>query len=311
MKCKDERMSKIVIVIPTLNGGDRLNQLLMSIASQSYQPYQKIIIDSASNDNTLLVAKKYGFRVVSISREVFNHGSTRQQGVEMVEEADIIIFLTQDTILADSETLSRLIACFINSDIGAAYGRQLPHFKATPLEAHARIFNYSAVSRIKSIEDAPKLGIKTAFISNSFAAYRRSALMDVGGFPSNTILSEDTYVAAKMLLNGWKVAYCAEAQVYHSHNYSFIQEFKRYFDIGVFQARESWIREKFGQAEGEGLRYVISEMKYLWKNNYAYLIPSACIRTVLKYMGYKLGLWENKIPIFIKRRLSMHNRFWK
>ena len=304
-------MSKVALVIPTLNGGELFKQLLASIANQSYQPCRKIIIDSASTDTSLVEAKKHGFEIVSISREAFNHGLTRQQGVEMVEDADIIIFLTQDAILADNESFSRLIASFSNSDIGAAYGRQLPHNNAAPIEAHARYFNYSAVSRIKSLEDAPVLGIKTAFISNSFAAYRRSTLMNVGGFPSNTILSEDTYVAAKMLLNGWKIAYCAEAQVYHSHNYSFIQEFKRYFDIGVIQARESWIRDKFGQAEGEGFRYIVSEMNFLWKNHYKYLIPSACIRTVLKYMGYKLGLWEKKIPLSIKRLISMHSQYWK
>ena len=84
--------------------------------------------------------------------------------------------------------------------------------------------------------------MKTAFNSNSFAAYRRKALKDVGGFPINTILSEDMYVTAKMLLKNWSVAYCADAKVYHSHNYTIWQEFKRYFDIGVFHAKEAWIR---------------------------------------------------------------------
>ncbi|GMB01646.1 glycosyltransferase [Pelosinus sp. IPA-1] len=304
-------MFKVALIIPTLNGGELFKQLLTSISNQSYQPCRKIIIDSTSKDQTVVLARKAGFEVVSISPDAFNHGLTRQQGVEMVADADIIIFLTQDAILADSEVLSRLVACFTNSDIGAAYGRQLPHSNATPLEAHARLFNYSAVSRIKSIEDSPALGIKTAFISNSFAAYRRSALIGIGGFPINTILSEDTYVAAKMLLAGYKIAYCAEAQAYHSHNYSFIQEFKRYFDIGVFQAREYWIRDKFGQAEGEGLRYIVSELKYLWRHNYISFFPSFGVRTLLKYMGYKLGLWEKKIPTSIKRRISMHNRYWK
>jgi rhamnosyltransferase len=301
---------KVALIIPTLNGGELFKRLLTSISNQSYQPYRKIIIDSASRDQTVMLAQKAGFEVVSISRDTFNHGLTRQQGVEMVQDADIVLFLTQDAVLTDSEALVRLIESFSAANIGAAYGRQLPHFNAMPIEAHARLFNYSAVSSVKSIEDTPRLGIKTAFISNSFAAYRRLALMSVEGFPPNTILSEDTYVAAKMLLQDWKIIYCAEAQVYHSHNYSFIQEFKRYFDIGVFQARESWIREKFGHAEGEGLRYVISEMKYLW-NNHRYLILSACVRTVLKYIGYKLGLWEKKIPISVKRNLSMHKEYWK
>jgi rhamnosyltransferase len=159
------------------------------------------------------------------------------------------------------------------------------------------------------MSDSPKFGIKTAFISNSFAAYRRTALLSVGGFPSNTILSEDTYVAAKMLLAGWKIAYCADAMVYHSHNYGFIEEFKRYFDIGVFHAREPWIRQAFGQAEGEGMRYVRSELKYLWSKDYK-LIPSAILRTILKLLGYKLGFMEQKIPMWLKVHLSMNKQYW-
>ncbi|VCW13919.1 hypothetical protein BANRA_01245 [Escherichia coli] len=42
------------------------------------------------------------------------------------------------------------------------------------------------------------------------------------------------YYTAKAILAGYKVAYVADAVVKHSHNYSPIDEFKRYFDIGVF-----------------------------------------------------------------------------
>ena len=45
---------------------------------------------------------------------------------------------------------------------------------------------------------------------------------------------------------------------YHSHNYTFFEEFKRYFDVGVFHEKESWILEEFGQASGEGANYVKS-----------------------------------------------------
>ena len=111
--------------------------------------------------------------------------------------------------------------------------------------------------------DAAELGIKAAFMSNSFAAYRREALMAVGGFPKHVIFAEDMYVAAKMLMAGWKVVYEGSACCRHSHNYTIIEEFRRYFDMGVFHAREPWIRENFGGAGGEGLRYVKSELKYL------------------------------------------------
>ncbi len=39
-----------------------------------------------------------------------------------------------------------------------------------------------------------------------------------------------------------------------------VQEMKRYFDMGVFHASEPWIRQELGGAEGEGLKFVVSEV---------------------------------------------------
>lgn len=298
----------ISIIIPTLNAEDHIHGLLASLREQSIS-CKVIVIDSSSSDNTVKIAESYGITTITIKKEDFDHGGTRQMAVEIMPDADIITFLTQDAILAYPEALKNLVDCFKNEKVGAAYGRQLPRHEAGPIEAHARLFNYLPISQVKTMADAPRPGIKTAFISNSFAAYRRSALMAVGGFPSNTILSEDTFVAAKMLLQGWKIAYCSEAQVYHSHNYVFIEEFKRYFDIGVFHVREPWIRQAFGQAESEGMRYVRSELKYLWSKDYK-LIPSAILRTILKLLGYKLGFMEAKIPMWLKVHLSMNKHYW-
>lgn len=50
------------------------------------------------------------------------------------------------------------------------------------LAVHARNFNYSSKSIVKSKADTEKLGIKTVFMSNSFAAYRRSVFEALGGF---------------------------------------------------------------------------------------------------------------------------------
>lgn len=300
---------KTLLCIPTLNAGKQAYELLTGINKQTWQPSHVLIIDSSSVDDTVDIFRAAGLQIHVIPRNEFNHGRTRQIAVEMVPNAGIVIFLTQDAILAGPDALENLVANFTDEKIGAAYGRQLPREEADSIEAHARLFNYPPVSQLKTMADAPRLGIKTAFISNSFAAYRRTALMAVGGFPSNTILSEDTYVAAKMLLAGWKIAYTADAMVYHSHNYGFVEEFKRYFDIGVFHAREGWIRQSFGQAEGEGMRYVRSESKYL-RNERPGLILSAVLRTILKLSGYKLGSMERYLPICLKRRISMHKRFW-
>lgn len=154
------------------------------------------------------------------------------------------------------------------------------------------------------------MGIKTAFISNSFAAYRRTALLEAGGFPSDTIQNEDTFAASRMILNGWKIVYAGDATVYHSHPLSIGQEFRRYFDIGVFHSRAPWIRDKFGQAEGEGLRFVCSELDYLCKRRPS-AIPSALLRTGLKLVGYKLGSKEKMLPQGLKQKLSGNKVYWQ
>lgn len=161
------------------------------------------------------------------------------------------------------------------------------------------------------MEDAKKWGIKTAFVSDSFAAYRRKALEEVGGFPLNVILSEDTYVAAKMLLDGWNIFYCAEAKVYHSHDYAIVEEFKRYFDIGVFHAREKWIQKKFGEAEKEGRRFILSEINYISRKGNPVKICEVLGRMIIKYVGYTCGRYEEIIPNKIKTCLSMTSNFWE
>lgn len=303
-------MNKLGLLIPLRNGGEVWRRWLEAYATQTVKPEQVLVIDSSSSDGSAELARQAGFPVHVIPVERFNHGATRQLGVEMLTEAEILVFMTQDAVLARPDALERLLACFADQRVGAAYGRQLPHPGGGAIAAHARLFNYSAASAVKTRADAPSLGIKTAFLSNSFAAYRRSALLEVGGFPSNVILGEDTYVAARMLLNDWKIAYCAEAQVFHSHDYTMLQEFRRYFDTGVFHGREPWLRREFGQPVGEGMRFVRSELRYLARE-LPFLIPAALARTFVKYAGYKLGTLERHWPMWLKRRLSMHHGYWK
>jgi rhamnosyltransferase len=156
----------------------------------------------------------------------------------------------------------------------------------------------------------PKYGIKTAFLSNSFAAYRVSALKEVGGFPAHVILAEDMIVAAKMLQAGYQVAYAADACVYHSHDYTPWQEFKRYFDIGVLHAKEFWLLETFGAPTGEGKRFVLSEWRYLLKHA-LWLLPLSVINTGMKWCGYQMGRHEAYLPEWAKVKLSMYKGYWQ
>jgi rhamnosyltransferase len=135
-------------------------------------------------------------------------------------------------------------------------------------------------------------------------------MQKVGFFNHGLIVGEDVHIGAKLLLEGHSIAYVSEAQVTHSHSYSPIQEFQRYFDIGVFHTKESWILDTFGKVEGEGLKYIKSEFSYLLKQYAYFRIPEFFIRNGLKYLGYKLGNKYRSLPKKLIKQISMHNTWW-
>ncbi|AZD18084.1 Pellicle/biofilm biosynthesis protein PslC, CAZy glycosyltransferase family 2 [Pseudomonas chlororaphis] len=303
-------MMKVALIIPARNAAPHLERLLPALAAQTLQPDTVLVVDSSSTDDTVSRFQQFGARVEVIAARQFNHGGTRRWASEQVD-ADALILLTQDAIPATPQTFANLIQELEEDPrIGLAYGRQLPHPGAGILEAQSRHFNYSPQSRSKSLADAGELGIKTCFSSDSFSVYRRSALQAVGGFPEDVIGSEDAHVAARMLLNGYLVRYAASACVQHSHSYSLMQEFRRYFDIGVFYGREPWIREAFGSAGGEGKRYVQAELRALRDAGQLQRVPEVLLRSALKLLGYRLGHAEQHLPTPLKRRLSMFSNYW-
>jgi len=299
---------KLSVIIPTYNAQEYLPKLLERLKNQTVL-FELIIIDSSSSDNTVTIAREYTDNIIIIPTSEFDHGGTRTKAAK-IALGDIIVFLTQDALPYDDHAIMKILEPFADSNVGAAYGRQIPYEETTLFGKHLRGFNYTETSYIRRLKDKEQYGIKTAFLSDSFAAYRKSTLEKIGYFKDGLIVGEDSYAGAKIILNEYALAYCSKAQVYHSHSYTVIEEFKRYFDIGVFHKRENWILETFGKAEGEGGRYVRSEFKYLLDHHAYYRIPEFFIRNGMKYMGYKLGQNYNHLPLKFIKKLSMHRLWW-
>ncbi|RYM05482.1 glycosyltransferase [Sporolactobacillus sp. THM7-7] len=305
---------RVSFIIPVYNPDSTIKNILKCIKLYSLQyenEVETIVIDSSSNDYSTQFLKQEDIKLIKIKKSQFNHGGTRNKAF-LLSKGEFVIFLTQDAIPVNVQSFVNLLKNMQkNPSIGMSYGRQLPKKNADFFGGFARRFNYPDKSIIKSMADRKTLGIKTVFASNSFAGYRASALRSVGGFPTNTILSEETYVAARMIKQGWSIAYEADACVYHSHNYTCLQEFKRYFDTGVFYGRESWILNTFSKAEGEGAKFATTQLLSILKRGKIYLIPSFFLRNLMKYLGYKLGIYEKFIPLLIKQKITMNKQFWK
>ena len=298
----------ISVIIPILRAGKELHDLLARLRTQTVRS-EIIIVDTSLSDEAPVVAASFGARLMKGKRGEFDHGGTRTLAAEEAS-GDIVVFLTQDALPFDDRSVESLLRPFDDEAVGAAYGRQVPYPDASPLAAHLRLFNYPETSCLRSISDKEKFKIKTPFLSNAFSAYRKKALLQIGGFKRRLILGEDTYAGAKLLMAGYKIAYAAGAAVYHSHNYTAFQEFKRYFDIGVFHKDEEWILDEFGRAEGEGMAYVRSAAGYLVRRGEYLLLPELAIRTALKFAGYNLGRKHHRLPLSLIKKISMHKDWW-
>jgi rhamnosyltransferase len=275
----------IGVVIPTLNAGGMLKYCLSPFLKSPLKP-RILLVDSSSTDGTPDIAKNLGIELISICRDEFNHGLTRENARKYIN-TDIVVMVTQDAIPVDETMMDKLVEPILKGDAVVSYGRQIPHEGAGFLELFDRYFNYPAESQLRGLHDEGKYGVFTFYCSNSWSAWLNSALDEVGGFPFILTL-EDTIAAARLLRRGYQIAYVAESVVTHSHNFSLSQEFRRYFSIGY--VRESHRELLFAKAKDEqrGFAYVKGMFRQLWPAK-IFLLPSAIFHLGAKLLGYKLG----------------------
>lgn len=300
----------VTVIIPTYKPDGTFQKLIEKLKTQTY-PIKKILI--------LNTEAKYWKKdwikgipqaeVHHITKEKFDHGKTRAMGAAMAE-TDLLVFFTQDAVPANNKVIEVLVNSFADDSIGAAYGRQLPAADCKFIEQYTRGFNYPENSRVKRKEDLPKLGIKTYFCSNVCAAYRRCVYEKLGGFVTKTIFNEDMILAAQMIQAGYGVAYAARAEVIHSHNYSYFQQFQRNFDLAVSQADHPEIFAQIS-SESEGMRLVKQTASYLLKQKKPWLIPDLVLTSGFKFLGYKAGQNYQKLPKGLVKKFTMNPSYWK
>ena len=139
---------RVSLIVPTLNAGKPWADFILALQSQilSFEGQtshndsflvEVTVVDSSSSDDTVVLAKDAGFKVLVIDKRSFDHGGTRQLAFEHIlkksKQGSIdlkyqwVVFMTQDAILSDPLSLTQLLSGFKNEQVGACYGRQLPH----------------------------------------------------------------------------------------------------------------------------------------------------------------------------------------
>lgn len=298
------------VLIPLYRPGERLKALLEKLMAQSV-PIHKIILMNTEKsffpDGIEGVYKNV--EVHHLSKAEFDHGGTRDKGIRM-SEADVVICMTQDAMPADNHLIENLLTPFSDESVWASYARQLPAGNCREVERYTRQFNYPEKNRIKGREDLPELGIKTFFCSNVCAAWRRERYLEYGGFVKRTIFNEDMILAGTLIQNGGRIAYCADAEVIHSHNYSAVQQFHRNFDLAVSQTMHP---EVFGgiRSESEGIRLVKKSLRYCFRIRKPWLCIQVVTQSAGKLLGYKMGQHYEKLPRKAVLWCTMNRAFWR
>ncbi len=307
-------MEKADIIIPVYKPDGKFLTLIEKLGKQSVLPNRIIIMNTEQKYYDRLIygtsfQKEHRDMVVKhLSRREFDHGRTRNRGVQY-SDTDFFIMMTQDAVPADEYLVERLLEQLGKENVAVAYARQLAAEDSSEIEKYTRNFNYPEQSKIKTKADLETLGIKTFFCSNVCAAYNRKIFDALGGFVKHTIFNEDMIYAARAVEAGYGIAYTAEARVVHSHDYSNRKQFQRNFDLGVSQAQHPEVFAAY-PSESEGIRLVRQLIRHLRESGHRSQIPHVVMQSGARYIGYQLGRHYRALPDKMVVRMSSNREYW-
>ena len=307
-------MYKVDVIIPVYKPDHKFLTMLERVEHQSI-PVNRIIVINTEQKNfdrlfygTSLRKDYHNVIVKHISKKEFDHGKTRNFGVQQ-SDADFFVMMTDDAVPADEFLVEELLKQLCKEDIAVAYARQLADQDSSEAEKYTRNFNYPDQSVIKTKADLGTMGIKTFFCSNVCAAYNRQIFDELGGFIKHTIFNEDMIYAAEAVKAGYGIAYAAQAQVFHSHNYNCREQFHRNFDLGVSQAQHPEVFAAY-PSESEGIRLVRRMVRHLWESDVKLQIPRVILQSGFKYMGYLFGRHYRNLPRRLVVAMSSNKEYW-
>ena len=284
--------SRVSLIIPTLDAGNEILSLLQRLDRQTREIDELVVVDSSSKDCTEKIVRDYSathryVRFEKIPRGEFDHGLTRDRALREWTTGDFVLFMTQDAVPADDSYIEKILEPFSDPRVAVASGRQLPKADARPFERKVREFNYPKSSFVRGKSDLAQYGIKTFYTTDVCSAYRRSAYLECGGF-CRTMMSEDMYMAAKFVEADYLVAYASDAKVYHSHNLTPGQQYRRNFMVGQFLEAHKDILMGANEI-GEGKKLVKEVAHELLREGHPVEFVSFGIDCAARFLGNRAG----------------------
>ena len=276
----------IEIICPLYKAEKYIEKLHKSLIMQEKVNISNIkYIVTKSNDNTTKILDDLNMGYEEILPSTFSHSLTRENAAKK-SNADIIVFITQDIIIKDKLWLYYLTKDIIEGKCEETYSRQIA--KDNGIEKYTRERNYPEQSRIFTKKDVENLGIKAFFSSDASSAIKREIFNKLNYYDGKNLpTSEDMYITYKLIMNGYRVKYCADSVIYHSHDYGIKENYKKYYDIGKFFKQNSYLNQYQVTKAGGGMaKYILKRaiQDKNWKVIFNF-IPNMVSRVIGMQMG--------------------------
>ncbi|MBW6410272.1 glycosyltransferase [Clostridium weizhouense] len=281
---------KISIICPLYNAEKYITKLNKNILSQELESGQELeilYVLTKGKDKSEEILKELNCNYCIIEPKDFSHSRTREM-MAMKSTGDIIIFISQDVKMKNKLWLKNLVAPIINGECEASFSRQI--CENNSIEKYTREKNYPEESRIVSKNDIEKYGLLTFFYSDASSAVNAKVYKELNAYDGkNIIINEDMYFAHKLIHAGYRIKYCADSEVYHSHIFTLKQLYKRYFDTGVFFKENSYLMKYKGNESGVALAKYVFKRSLEDKNIKVLLslLPNFAVRYIAMKIGQK------------------------
>ena len=199
----------VSIVVPAFNEAVGIERTVRSLAESDYPELEIIVVDDGSIDGTAEIVDGLGLPQVTVLRQpnsgkpaALNHG---------IEEArhDIVVMVDADTLF-EPQTIGRLVQAFRSPEVGAVSGNTKVGNRRGLLGRWQHIEYVMGFNLDRRLYDVLQC---MPTVPGAVGAFRREALVDVGGISGET-LAEDTDLTLALGRAGWRVVYEENARAW-------------------------------------------------------------------------------------------------
>lgn len=295
---------KTSICILTKHERTYLEEILNMILKQTEQDFEVNIIDSSGIAEA---SEKYKIdpriKTYYIKTTEFGHGKTRNLACS-ISDGEFITFIVDDAIPVDDRWLENILRNFTDNNVGAVYSRQIPRNTASVEEKYFYYLNFP--TNKKAMRNSKKITHEDIFFSNSSSSIRK-ILIEKFPFDETLIMCEDQKFAYEILNSGYSTVYEPLSVVIHSHNYNLRQTFQRYFDSS--HSLNQILKNKITAMYMTTLNKFVKELFYITRYH-PIKLPYSVIIILTKIIGAGLGAHTDKLPLYLKKKMSLHKYYW-